>query len=169
MPEVSFEDLLGAATAEAVKFELRDAYLTTDPAYVAWLAGDPVEKVAAGYTDWTELVRATVARGVPVQRVRIVSEPVSDYVKFEHAVTPIVNLAGGEDIRWLTRQAAGALLAPATDVWVVDRKTALFLYFSGDGDLVGSEVVDDPALAGSISDAFATAWDRAVPHEDFQV
>ncbi|MFF4991391.1 DUF6879 family protein [Streptosporangium saharense] len=169
MSEVSFEELLGAAKREAVKFELRDAYMTSDPTYLGWLAGEPVEKVSAGYGDWTDLVRATVARGVRVRRVRVVSEPVSEYMRFEHAVTPAVNLSGGEEIRWLTRQGARDLLIPAVDVWVVDGETALFLYFSGDGELVSSEVVTDQAIIVPIVQAFSAAWDLAVPHEEFKI
>ncbi|RAY14599.1 hypothetical protein DPM19_12590 [Actinomadura craniellae] len=166
---MSFEDLFGAAETEAVKFELRDAYLTSDPAYLGWLAGESVEKVSAGYEDWTSLVSATVARGVRVRRVRVVSEPVSEYVRFEHAMTPTVNLSGGEEIRWLSRSNARDLLIPAVDVWIVDGETALFLYFSGDGDLVGSDTVTDQAMIGPIVKVFSTAWERAIPHEEFKV
>ncbi|MCD0450892.1 hypothetical protein LO762_17065 [Actinocorallia sp. API 0066] len=169
MSEVSFEDLLDGAEHEAVKFELRDAYLTSDPAYLGWLAGEPVEKVSAEYEDWTSLVRATVSRGVRIRRVRVVSEPVSEYVRFEHAVTPAVNLAGGEEIRWLARREARDLLIPAVDVWAVDGKTALFLHFSGEGDLVGSDVVTDKATVAPVVTAFSAAWKRAIPHGEFKV
>ncbi|WP_019629348.1 DUF6879 family protein [Actinomadura atramentaria] len=169
MPEVSFEDLLGSARIDAVKFELRDEYMTSDPAYQGWLAGESAEKVSTGYSDWTALARATAARGVAIRRVRIVAEPVSDYVKFEHAVTPAVNLAGGEDIRWLPRSHTEGLLVPATDVWVVDGRTVLFLFFSGDGDFVGSRTATGEGVAAPIFEAFTAAWKRAVPHHEFTI
>lgn len=169
MTEVSFDSLLAGCKRSAVKLEMRDSYMTSDPAYVAWQAGEPVDQVAARYADWTDLIRATVAQGVAVQRVRVVSEPVSDYIRYEHAVTAAVSLDGGEEIRWLSRQAAAHLLLPASDVWVLDDSRALFLYFSGDGDLVGSELTEDAETVKGCASAFAAAWDRAVVHEGYRV
>ncbi|MFC1414321.1 DUF6879 family protein [Streptacidiphilus sp. N1-12] len=34
---------------------------------------------------WVELIGETTGRGVVVQRARIVSEPVSEYIRYEHA------------------------------------------------------------------------------------
>jgi hypothetical protein len=67
-------------------------------------------------------------RGVEVRRVRVVSEPVSDYIKFEHATTPS-SIAAGEQIRWLPRHLATGLLFPANDFWVFDGRQAQFNYF----------------------------------------
>jgi len=39
-------------------------------------------------------------RGVQIRRVRIVSEPVTDYIMFEHATTGS-NVAAREDVCWL--------------------------------------------------------------------
>jgi hypothetical protein len=47
----------------------------------------------------------------------VVSEPVTDYIRFEHATTGS-NLVVGEDVRWLPRHLATGLLLPANDYWV---------------------------------------------------
>lgn len=62
-------------------------------------------------------MRATAARGVKLRRARIVSEPVSEYIRFEHDGTP-QNIAAGEDVRWLPRARASALSLPGNDCWV---------------------------------------------------
>jgi len=87
--------LLRAAERSAVHMELRDAYTPDDPDWLDWQAGrrfDPEDRWAS----WSGLVRATVARGVSVRRLRLVSEPVTDYVRFEYDVTAAHNLAAGE-------------------------------------------------------------------------
>ena len=46
-------------------------------------AFDPAER----YREWFDLITQTTGRGVAVRRARIVSEPVTDYIRFEHDVT----------------------------------------------------------------------------------
>lgn len=60
-----------------------------DPMFLAWQAGhrdDPADR-ASWWRPWLELIRRTVDRGVAVRRARIVSEPVSEYIRFEHDIT----------------------------------------------------------------------------------
>ena len=73
--------LLRSAEGNAWHLELRDAYVLDDPDWLDWQAGrrfDPAER----WGSWSDLIRATTARGVGVRRLRIVSEPVTDYIRF---------------------------------------------------------------------------------------
>ena len=115
-----------------------------------------------------DLVRATVARGVVVRRARIVSEPVAEYIRFEHAVTPM-NLAAGEDVRWLPRRQASDIALPGNDFWILDGQLARFGHFSGDGDVLGEEWREEPAVTELCATAFEAVWERAIPHEDYKV
>jgi hypothetical protein len=76
---------------------------------------------------------ATLARGVVMRRARIVSEPVTDYIRWEHAVTPL-NLDAGEQVRWLPRRHASDIPLPGNDFWLIDGRLAMFHFFTGDGD-----------------------------------
>lgn len=62
---------------------------------------------------WVPLVKDAVARGVVMRRARIVSEPVTDHIRYEHAITPL-NLQAGEDVRWLPVGMRALSLCPAT-------------------------------------------------------
>jgi hypothetical protein len=53
------------------------------------------------------LVQEVVARGVVMRRAGIVSEPVTDHIRYEHAITPL-NLRAGEDVRWLPATLEGS-------------------------------------------------------------
>lgn len=64
---------------------------------------DPEEETA-WWQPWFDLMAANVAAGKTLRRLRIVSEPVTDYIRFEWL--DAFNLVkAGEDVRWL--RAAG--------------------------------------------------------------
>jgi hypothetical protein len=159
--------LFREAKSTAWHMELRDSYTPYDPDWLDWQAGqrfDPAER----WANWSDLVRATVHRKVSVRRIRIVSEPVTDYIRFEYDVTAAHNVAAGEEVRWLPRAKASGLLVPVIDFWVFDGQVVLWNHFAGDGSWVGEEQADDPALAKSCAESFAAAWKRAVPHADYR-
>jgi hypothetical protein len=164
--EPNFEQMLGDCRRQALHLEMRDVYMTSHPAYQAWRRGETVDGSTL-YADWTDLARRTVDRGVAVRRVRIISTPPSDYSRFEHAVTDEVNIAAGEQIRWLPRPAASDLLLPGNDLWVFDDRAVFFIHFSGDGEFQSGELVEDHDLAARCTTAFEAAWDRGTDHKDF--
>jgi hypothetical protein len=117
---------------------------------------------------WMTLVRDMVARGVVVRRARVVSEPVTDYIRFEHAGTED-NLNAGELVRWLPRRQAADLLLPAADLWMFDDEAVQFTFFSGDGQVVDREWCLDQKQVEAIRSVFETVWERATPHEQYKL
>lgn len=146
----------------ALKLELRDEYLTTDPAYLAWQRGDRDETYRL-YAPWTYTVREAVGRSVDMRRVRVVSEPASDYIRFEHAVTQIVNIDGGEQIRWIGRGDVADLLLPPVDLWVLDDIVLVYL-FGANGESAGAQLIEDLAVVSRAREAIEAAWERAIEH-----
>ncbi len=163
----SFSELIATATTSAVHLESRDVYTPSDPLYRDWLASRPIPVPAL--PEWRDLVRFHTARGVKFRRARIVSEPLSDYIRYEHHITDASNVAAGEEIRWLPRQRAGSLLVPANDFWVLDNRLVRFGYFAGDGEFVEHELADDPEVVRTCAEAFERAWDMAIPHADYRL
>jgi hypothetical protein len=135
-----------------------------------WQAGrhfDPAQR----WRSWFDLVKGTTSRGVEVRRARVVSEPISDYVRFEYDVTSAHNVAAGEQVRWLPRRRAARLLLPGADFWLFDAETVLFNHFTGDGEPSPDgmeETVTDPAVVKMCAAAFEEVWQRATPHEDYR-
>jgi hypothetical protein len=153
-------------TTSAVHLETRDVYTPSDPLYRDWLAGRPVPVPAL--PEWRELVRFHTARGVSFRRARIVSEPLSDYIRYEHYITDASNVAAGEEIRWLPRQNARGLLVPVNDFWVLDNRLVRFGYFAGDGEFLEHELTDDPEIVRTCGEAFECVWEVGVPHADYR-
>src|SRR5213078_2293926 len=99
-----------------------------------------------------------VGRGVEVRRARIVSEPVSEYIRFEHYLTPFVNVRAGEQVRWLPRRRATDLALPGNDFWLLDGRIVLVNHFTGEGESADHDVLEDPALAKLCATAFEAVW-----------
>ena len=166
MAEPTFEELLASAQRRALHLELRDGYEGCSPAFAPWLAGEPIDE-AEEDAEWHSLIRPLVAKGVDVRRARVISEPVSDYIRFEYEGTPKSNLAAGEKVRWLPRRQASEVALPGNDFWIFD-DTLSWNHFSGAGDWVGTEVTTDPEILKFCAASFEAVWERAIPHENYR-
>jgi hypothetical protein len=160
----ALDELLPGAGRRVLHLEMRDHY-EGSPAYETWLVGGPIDYERA-YGPWLAMVSPVVARGVDFRRARVVSEPISSYVRFEYSVTPYANLAAGERVRWLPRGRASELRLPGNDFWLVD-DVVLFSLFSGDGVRVGTVVGGADALAFAV-EAFEAVWRLGTDHTDYQ-
>lgn len=168
----TFRDLLSKCKHSAVHLEMRDAYAVDYEAgpFADWRAGyrhDPADR-ASWWRPWLDLVAETVGRGVTVRRARIVSEPVSEYIRYEHSGT-FTNVAAGERVRWLPRRQASTLSLPGNDFWLFDDQWVYWNHFAGDGSSQGPEVTDSPAVVKLCADAFESVWDRSTPHDQYEI
>ncbi|MFX4294302.1 DUF6879 family protein [Streptomyces bohaiensis] len=167
----SFAELLSSAERSAVHLELRDSYAVAEESEERQLWESGMWTLTDGrraLADWMTLVRSVTERGVAVRRARVVSEPVTSYVRYEHALSPL-NIEAGELVRWLPRRQALGIALPAADFWLIDGRLVRFNHFSGDGEAIEPEMSEDPAVVALCSSAFEAVWDRAVPHEKYTV
>jgi hypothetical protein len=151
---------------------MRDHYGVTAEAddFREWLETGrlDIDPGSPDWAPWVDLVSRATARGVTVRRARIVSEPVTDYIRYEHAST-VVNVHAGEQVRWLPRRQASDIALPGNDFWLFDHRVIRWGYFSGSGTLTGHEISEDPAAAKLCADAFDAVWSRAIPHDQYQI
>ncbi|MFD8967403.1 DUF6879 family protein [Streptomyces sp. NPDC059568] len=172
MAEPAFDELFRQAKRSAVHLEMRDGYMRSDPRFIAWQRGeysDPSD-LNPKERPWLALMQETISRGVEIRRARVISEPVSDYIRFEHHLTA-GNVAAGEQVCWLPRRRASDLALPGNDFWLFDDSLVLFLHFTGDGELSpegDEERTLSPAVARLCSTAFDSVWKRAVPHAEYR-
>jgi len=165
----SFAELLGRCERSAVHLEMRDSYASTDR-FEAWKRGERIDwdDRASWWHPYDQLIADTVARGVSIRRARIVSEPVTEYIRWEHYVTH-ANVTAGEDVRWLPRRRATDIALPGNDFWLFDGELLRVHHFSGDGAVVEDEITDGPATVKLCASAFEAVWDRAVPHHLYAI
>jgi hypothetical protein len=100
----------------------------------------------------------------------VITEPITEYVRFEWDITPD-NLAAGEDIRWLPRHLLPAgLVFPreGLDWWLFDDRLAAFGHFYDDGRVKGSEIVTDPRVVAQCVRVRDQLWPLAIRHSDYK-
>ncbi|MEU4272264.1 DUF6879 family protein [Streptomyces sp. NPDC026092] len=165
----SFAELLGRCERSAVHLEMRDSYASTDR-FEAWKRGERIDwdDRASWWHPYDQLITDTVARGVSIRRARVISEPVTEYIRWEHYVTH-ANVTAGEDVRWLPRRRATDIALPGNDFWLFDGELLRVHHFSGDGVVVEDEINDDAATVKLCASAFEAVWDRAVPHRLYAI
>lgn len=163
-------ELLRSVQRDAMHLELRDVYTPDDPDWLAWQAGDRRDLLAKEDSRWWfDLIVDIVGRGARVRRARVVSEPVTDYIRFEHAVTAGFNVKAGELVRWLPRHQSAGLTVPPSDFWVFDERVVVWNHFAGDGTSRYHELSEDEAVAKLCAASFEAVWERAVPHEEYRI
>ncbi len=165
----SFDELLARCERSAVHLELRDSYAPTDR-FEAWKRGERIDwkNRESWWHSYDQLITDAVARGVAIRRARIVSEPVSEYIRWEHYVTQ-ANVTAGEGVRWLPRRHATDIPLPGNDFWLFDGKLLRVHHFSGDGAVVEDEITSEPEVVKLCSSAFESVWKRAVPHHLYEI
>lgn len=165
---------LSACTTGIFHLELRDSYgvATEDDHLTRWLSGNPApyDEVAAQMRRWTDRISAITRTGRTVRRVRVITEPHTDYIAFEYHDTPH-NLAAGEDIRWLPRHRlpAGVVLpVGGNDWWLVDDADVIVGYFDADGRPSSRELITDPGVVADCVRVRDLLWGMATPHADYR-
>ncbi|OIK25539.1 DUF6879 family protein [Streptomyces malaysiense] len=93
------------------------------------------------------------------------SEPVTDCIRFEHAITD-ANCRADEQVRWLPRSRASILALPGNDFWLIDGRLVRWNLFSGDGHAHEPDHTDDPQAVKLCAEAFRSVWELATDHAD---
>ncbi|MEV2220624.1 DUF6879 family protein [Nocardia vinacea] len=158
-----FPDLLRTCKREAFHLEVLDSYAEPDEhePLRRFLAGEPDEYT--WFQSWSNLVQETTGRGVAVTRVRIVTEPHTDYTRFSLAVAEL-NTRAGEDIRYLPRHLAGEV--PPDDWWLFDDDRVVFSAFKESGGWSGA-VTTDHHIVTYCQQLKEQFWAVAAPYPEY--
>jgi hypothetical protein len=154
---------------DAFHLELRDSYYvdSEDDSYRRWKRGEPP---GDDQRPWLQRTRRLVKSGKTIRRVRVVTEPFSEYIRFEHDSTP-QNVAAGEDIRWLPRHLVPQNLVfplKGNDWWLFDDYLIAAGQFDKGGNPTGSEITTDPAIVGQCVIVRDRLWEIAIPHSKYR-
>jgi hypothetical protein len=161
-----FENLFRTFEHTAWRLETRGRYASdestdtyrqfTETGAAHWDPEDP----------YCDLIRPQTAQGKRVERVRIVDNPptTGQLYLVDNAKR---NSALGEDIRNLRRADAEQLQLPTEDYWLFDSRLVALLRFDDDDELVGVELITEPAEVVRYSVVRDAAWHHAVPYKEF--
>jgi hypothetical protein len=103
---------------------------------------------------WVVRVKAATAAGKTMQRVRVISNPLTEYERLELSLYPY-SIDAGEDIRIMVGGAVDHTGFP--DFWLFDDQVAIILHYSIDGRFL-------EALEQADSDSFRSMRDESIRH-----
>lgn len=147
----------------------RDRYEVAEEheAYARFLAGEPdAPQFEADSRAYLVNVRAKVSAGVRYERIEVVPEPLTEYLRFDVWLRQY-HVPAGEDVRFLRRERAATLDLPDHDFWTFDRERLALLYFTADDRLVGAELVDEPAMVARHEHWLDLAYRTATPYHAY--
>lgn len=123
--------LFKSFAASAFRLETLPEYRVPQEAesVAAWRAGKPKPKSHAGRA-WFETIRAAKERGARMQRVRLVSSPLTDYQERQFSWGYPENTDAGEEIYILDYEPDGLL---RVDFWLFDDELAVVLEYDDQG------------------------------------
>ncbi|MET9490708.1 DUF6879 family protein [Nocardia sp. NPDC006630] len=159
----AFNDLFREARHEAFHLEVRDDYYPPEyPPLARFLAGDPEDY--SWFQPWLNQVLETTARGVAVNRTRVVTVPHNNYTRYAKHVASL-NVEAGEDVRYLSRHLISPDELTADDWWIFDDSVVAFTVFEPgeNGRWLGGAVTTDPRIVEYIRTVKERVWSLAVP------
>lgn len=128
--------------------------LETLPQYLVPQESEEIEAFRAGRrTDprtysspYTEDLKRLRGEGKQKGRVHILTQPLSEYLRFEFSRYYAPHAMAGEDIRILDVTGRDNPLQGIQDFWLFDRSTVVLMHYEGDGKQIGRELYEgDPA------------------------
>jgi hypothetical protein len=150
----------------AYRLELLDEYDSprTRVRVARFLAGQTDDAEVRAY--WDRVVGEARRVGKTMQRVHVITEPLTDYLRFELAFYRGSVLAG-EDIRILPGDLAVGLVLPGFDYWLFDGERAAVMYYGDRGTWLHTEIVTESSFVTDCRRWRDQALSRAVPLGDY--
>lgn len=155
--------------ADAFRLETLQEY--ADPAEVhsiaAFRRGDPDRPPDPAEDQWLVMLRAHRDAGRVLQRVHVVTEPISDYLAYELCWEYGPHAAAGEDIRILPVTRTWPDDVPHGDFWLLDSTLLFGLNYDRWGTWLGAELITDPAEVIAVCLARDAALHQAMPWAEY--
>ena len=162
-----FDDHFNRAEVNIFRLETLQCYGNSgeDPALAAFEAGEP-HLITPGKREWITLVRDRTAAGCTMQRVHVVREPITDYLRFELTWSYQPNRDAGEDIGIVPVPPGDPWpcgLPERTDFWMFDFSVLYELRYDPNGSWIAAEQVTEWAAIEQARRWRETAIQLATP------
>ncbi|WP_020660877.1 DUF6879 family protein [Amycolatopsis benzoatilytica] len=161
-PGAEFAALFHTFESSAWRWECQGTYREPEERepLQAWWDGRPDNSFME---PWLEQIREFRAAGKTFERVRMMTNPPTEYLRWMFEITPL-NVGAGEDIRWIGEEHARKLGSPGEDFYLFDDRLVAVLEFDDNG-VAGAELSDDPATVARYRQWREIVWPVAVPHD----
>ncbi|WP_280275134.1 DUF6879 family protein [Nocardia wallacei] len=161
-----FDDLY-LAHSRAFHLEVEDSYgvASENEQLQRFLKGEET-----GYPDdwqqWDAFVHEVTDAGTSIQRLRVVTEPHTDYTRFLLRHTDR-NVTAGEQVRYLPRHKVSADAYTVDDWWLFDDSVLAFSVFTPEGEWAGGAITEDPVIVSRCVTIRDELWPIGIPFEKY--
>jgi hypothetical protein len=128
----------------------------------AWRRGEPRAERSVRTSDWLRRIAVTTAAGKQWCRVRVVDQPVPEYLRFELAGL-VENQVAGDQTLMIEREYA----VDGPDFWLFDGGTelaqAVLLLYTDEGEFDDLQLVTESAALAELEQARQHLLAQAVP------
>jgi hypothetical protein len=149
--------------------------LETLPVYAMADEEDEFRRFLAGekppeghHYSWLDRVARFRRTGRIIQRVHVVRQPLTDYLRYEFEWAYAFNVKAGEEIKILDVTERDNLGLPDEDFWMFDEHRVVRMLYRPDGSQIGRELLDDPDIETYLRYR-DIALERSVPFEEYRV
>jgi hypothetical protein len=111
--------------------------------FAEWQRSGKLPDLTPDNDSWLKLVAQAQARERQVQRVHLVTPPLTDYLRFEF-VLQCASVECGEDCRVADRTDHPELAELDTDFWLFDDQTAVVLDYDDEGRFLQASERENP-------------------------
>jgi hypothetical protein len=162
--EVAFDSLFRRS---AFRLEMLDRYVAAseEEPFRRFLAGEPQDP--SWREPWAQYIRAAVRDGKRMERVHVIGEPVSDYLRFEMTCGYPASVAAGESVRILRQAEWPKARLPERDFWLFNDRDAVVMDYGDDGRFLGAETISAPEAVAGYRHVRDLAMQHSVPLNDY--
>lgn len=164
-PNEGLAALFDTVTRSSWRWECQGHYEVDRVALERWRRGEPEVEDEADRA-WVAYIRRLAAGGIPFERVRMLTEPPTDYLRWMLDTTDR-NVDAGEDIRWIDESRARELEMPTYDFYIFDDDRLAILRFDTNRVLTGVEVIDGDDVVNHHRQLRDRVWPHATPHAEY--
>ncbi|MGW9348035.1 DUF6879 family protein [Nocardiopsis flavescens] len=166
----SWREFFDAFRDYAFRLETLPVYgvASEDDEFRRFLAGEPRPDAELADSPWLHRVRRFTASGRRVERVHVVTPPLSDYLRYEMEWGYDFNIVAGEDVRILETDAPAELpFAVHQDFWLFDDTHVVLMRYEDDGTQIDRILLQDADVSDYIARKDA-ALRTATPYEKYR-
>ncbi len=162
-----FAHLFDSFEHSAFRLENLDTYSALDEAddFQRFLRGEPLP--VSTNEEWCDWIRNQTLSGKVIQRVHVISLPLSPYLQFEIDWRYVYNSTAGENIYLLERSKVPRNIQPLTDYWLFDDKVVVNLQYDSNGYFLRGEADDVPQSVSLHREASVSLLSIATPLKQF--
>jgi len=120
---------------------------------------------------WMELLKSAQAKKILVQRVRVVPNPVPDYIKFEIDSWQKYSVKNGETFFFLDAKDYQEIITScgfnSKDFWLFDDQNLLIFNYDKSGQFTGEIPIADGGMARRYAELKSKFLKKALPMDQF--